>query len=116
MFDNARKTYCEFPGSFWTLMGGTFIDHLGGAMMFPFFAIYITEKFGVGMIVVGTVFAIYSGSSFLGSTVSGALTDKFGRKAMIIFGLVASALSSLVMPFIDSLSVFYGVSFLAGMF
>ena len=116
MLKSARKTYREFPGSFWTLMAGTFIDRLGGAMMFPFFAIYITEKFGVGMIVVGTIFAIYSGSSFLGSTVSGALTDKFGRKAMIIFGLVASALSSLVMPFIDSLQVFYLATFLAGMF
>jgi MFS family permease len=97
-------------------MAGTFIDRLGGAMMFPFFAIYITEKFNVGMVVVGTVFAIFSGSSFLGSTVSGALTDKFGRKAMIIFGLVASALSSLIIPFIDSLRVFYVTSFFVGMF
>jgi MFS family permease len=116
LLENARKTYHEFPGSFWTLMAGTFIDRLGGAMMFPFFAIYITEKFGVGMIVVGAVFAIYSGSSFLGSTVSGAITDKFGRKVMIIFGLVASALSSLVIPFIDSLNVFYAASFLVGLF
>ena len=116
MLNNIRDTYNEFPGSFWTLMGGTFIDRLGGAMMFPFFAIYITEKFGVGMVVVGTVFAIFSGSSFLGSTVSGALTDKFGRKAMIIFGLIASALSSLIIPFIDSLQVFYITSFFVGMF
>ena len=116
MFEKARKTYREFPGSFWTLMAGTFIDRLGGAMMFPFFAIYITEKFDVGMVVVGTVFAIFSVSSFIGSTVSGALTDKFGRKAMIIFGLVASALSSLAMPFVDSINIFYAVSFLAGMF
>ena len=116
MLKNIRDTYNDFPGSFWTLMGGTFIDHLGGAMMFPFFAIYITEKFGVGMVVVGTVFAIFSGSSFLGSTVSGALTDKFGRKSMIIFGLVASALSSLIIPFIDSLQVFYITSFFVGMF
>lgn len=116
MLESARKTYHEFPGSFWTLMAGTFIDRLGGAMMFPFFAIYITEKFGVGMIVVGTIFAIYSVSSFLGSAVSGALTDKFGRKAMIIFGLIASALSSLAMPFIDNLSVFYTASILVGLF
>jgi MFS family permease len=116
MFKSARKTYHEFPGSFWTLMAGTFIDRLGGAMMFPFFAIYITEKFNVGMVVVGTIFAIFSISSFIGSAVSGALTDKFGRKLMIIFGLVASALSSLVMPFIDSLSVFYAASFFIGLF
>lgn len=116
MLNNIQKTYREFPGSFWTLMAGTFIDRLGGAMMFPFFAIYITEKFNVGMVVVGTVFAIFSSSSLLGSMVSGALTDNFGRKSMIIFGLVASALSSLIIPFIDRINVFFVTSFFVGLF
>lgn len=115
MFQRARTVYQEFPGNYWTLMGGVFIDHLGSAMMFPFFAIYITEKFQVGMTVVGSVFALYSISAFLGSAVSGALSDKFGRRSMIIFGLLASALSSLAIPFIADLTVFYFVTVVVGL-
>ncbi|MGD8760192.1 MAG: MFS transporter [Anaerolineales bacterium] len=115
MLTRVKGVFREFPGPFWTLMGGTFIDHLGSAMLFTFFALYITEKFNVGMTTVGTVFAVYSIVAFFGSTMSGALTDKFGRRAMIIFGMLASALSSLVMPFINDLSVFYIVTAVVGL-
>ncbi|NIO07030.1 MAG: hypothetical protein GTO40_03180, partial [Deltaproteobacteria bacterium] len=48
-----RGTYQEYPGQFWILVAGTFIDRLGGALLFPFFTLYITRKFGVGMTTVG---------------------------------------------------------------
>ena len=31
-------------------MSATFIDRVGGALLFPFFALYVTDHFGVGMI------------------------------------------------------------------
>jgi MFS family permease len=68
------------------------------------------------MTTVGTVFAIYSITAFFGSAVSGALSDKFGRRAMVVFGLLASALFSLVIPFISSLPAFYVSTLLVGLF
>ena len=50
-----KDTYEEFPRPFWTLVVVTFIDRLGGALLFPFFALYITSKFGVGMMQVGVL-------------------------------------------------------------
>ncbi len=107
MIKNTQKIYREFPTTFWTLMGSMFIDRLGGALLFPFFALYVTQKFGVGMTEVGILFAVFATANFFGSMVGGALTDKFGRRWMIIFGLIVSALSSLLMGFVSELALFY---------
>jgi len=115
MLTKAKKTYAEFPRTFWTLMAASFIDRLGGALIFPFFSLYITEKFGVGMTQVGYLFAIFSISSLLGSFLGGAMTDKFGRKAMILFGLVVSATSSVLMGIVNDLVQFYSIAALVGL-
>jgi MFS family permease len=115
MLQRARATYNEFPKTFWTLMGASFIDRLGGALLFPFFALYVTQHFGVGMTQVGILFAIFSISGILGSFLGGAMTDKFGRKSMLLFGLVVSALSSLLMAFVSELYVFYSLAAFVGL-
>jgi MFS family permease len=98
-----RSLYYEYRRAFWILVGVTFIDRLGGALLFPFFALYITSKFNVGMSEVGVLFALFFVSSAIGSTLGGALTDRWGRKRMIIFSLLSSSLSTLLMGLVDSI-------------
>jgi len=88
---------------------------LGGALLYPFFALYVTHKFGVGMTEVGVLFAILSGARIIGSFLSGALTDKIGRRSLMIYGLIFSAGSSLLMAFINDMTIFYGVVFFVGL-
>ncbi|TAK13219.1 MAG: MFS transporter [Anaerolineae bacterium] len=104
----------RFPRQFWILMGASFIDRLGGALLFPFFALYVSERFDVGMTVVGGLFAIFAIASQVGGFIGGALADRFGRKSLVLFGLVVSALSSVVMGYVDSLAVFYVVAGIVG--
>ena len=111
-----RNLYREYRRSFWILVGATFIDRLGGALLFPFFALYITQKFNVGMTEVGVLFALFSLSSFIGSFLGGALTDRVGRRRILIFGLLASSFSTLLMGFIESLQAFYVLALIAGIF
>src|SRR5690348_15391680 len=99
--ERARKLYHQYPRTFWVLIAITFIDRIGGALIFPFFALYITSKFHVGMTDVGLLFAAFSFSSFAGSAIGGALTDRFGRKPVIIFGLIASSFSAVLMGLVD---------------
>jgi hypothetical protein len=83
--------------------GGAFLEEItwledethGGTLLFPFFSLYITQKFGVGMTQAGIVLGSFSAFGLVGSMVGGALTDKFGRKSLILFGLVFSAISTL---------------------
>ena len=117
MLSRFRKTYKKFSKDFWLLMVSSFVDVLGGSLIFPFFSLYLTQKFNVGMTEVGTMFLIWAlTSGLIGNTVGGALADKFGRKTNIIFGLIASALSALMMVLIDDLIVFYIVIGVIGIF
>ena len=108
--------YNEYPRAFWTLVIVTFIDRLGGALLFPFFALYITSKFGVGMTEVGVLFALFSVSSFVGVLLGGALSDRMGRKGMVIFSLLSTSISSVIMGLVDSLTAFFTLALIVGIF
>ena len=110
-----KKTIREYPRQFWILVGSSFIDSLGRTILFPFFTLYITKHFGIGMAAAGILLGIFSLSDMFGSLIGGALADKLGRKIMIILGLLLSATSSLVMGFIDSLTVFYFIAVAVGL-
>jgi predicted MFS family arabinose efflux permease len=114
--ERVTALYHEYPRHFWTLVGVTFIDRLGGALLFPFFALYITSKFGVGMTEVGVLFAAFSFSSFLGTMLGGALSDRLGRKGMLVFSLITTSFSSVAMGLVDSLELFYTLALLVGIF
>ncbi len=114
MLANFRKIYHEYPKAFWIYNIIVFIDRFGGFMLYPFFALYLTKKFEIGMSTVGIVFAIFSISGFLGSALGGALTDRVGRKGVIIFSLVLSSLSALGMGFAPTLEIFIAVSVIVG--
>jgi MFS family permease len=107
MINRLSKTYQDFPRSFWILTASTFIDRLGGTLIFPFFSLYVTQKFNVGMTQAGILLAIFSVTGLLGSMIGGALSDRFGRRILVLFGLVISALSSVLMGLVGELSVFY---------
>ena len=69
----------------------SFIDRIGGTLLFPFFSLYITQKFNVGMTEAGYVLGLFRFSGWSGSLLVVHLTDKFGRRNLILFGLVFSA-------------------------
>ena len=112
--EKAKSIYAEYPRSFWTLVVITFIDRVGGAMLFPFFALYLTRKFGVGMTEVGVLFAVFSLSGFISSTFGGALTDRLGRKGIVIFGLIASSFSAVAMGLVDVFEAFFVLALTVG--
>jgi MFS family permease len=111
-----QEIYQEYPKTFWIIMGGMFIDRVGGALIFPFFGLYITSKYNVGMTEVGVLFTILAISSLFGSLIGGALTDKFGRKVMIMAGLVISAVSTLLLAFAPTLEFIYLAGLIVGLF
>ncbi len=117
MLSGFRTTYNKFSKDFWLFMLASFIDMVGGSLIFPFFSLYMTHKFNVGMTEVGTMFLVWAlTSGLIGNTLGGAMADKFGRKTNIIFGLVASALSALLMVVIQDLVFFYVAIAIVGIF
>ena len=117
MLDGFRKTYKKFSKNFWLLMFASFIDMLGRSLIFPFFSLFMTKKFNVGMTEVGMMFLVWAlTSGVIGNVLGGALADRFGRKTNMIFGLIASATSALLMVVIKDLVVFYIAIAIVGIF
>jgi MFS family permease len=115
MFSKIDKIYHEFPGKFWILVGALFIDVIGGTLIHPFFALYFTQKFGVGMAQAGVLLGLFSACGLVGSTIGGALADKFGRKKLILFGLLFSAFSMILIGLVNSLAVMYPLAMFVGL-
>ena len=116
VFANVRKIYNEFPSRFWGVTGVSFIDSVGATLLFPFFALYITQKFGVGMTEAGLVLGTFSISSFVGGIIGGALTDRLGRKKLILFGLVASAITTLALGLVNEFAILFPLAMVIGIF
>lgn len=115
MFARINKIYHEFPRLFWVVVGVSFIDRVGGTLLFPFFALYITQKFNVGMTEAGVLLGISSLFGLVGGTIGGALTDKLGRKQLILFGLVFSAVSTLSFGLVNEIRVLYPLMVVVGL-
>jgi len=113
--ERIRSVYGDYPRQFWVLVFGTFIDTLGRTMLNPFLMLYVTKRFDVGMTEVGMLFGLMSVTSTIGRMLGGALTDRLGRKWMVIFGLVVSGLSSLAMGVVGTFDLFFAVVLFVGL-
>jgi len=115
MLKKLKNTYADFPPLFWIIVVTLFIDSIGSTLLFPFFALYITQKFGVGMTEAGILLGMSSLFGLVGSMIGGALTDRFGRRRLILFGLVFSALSSLLFGFASDVRMLYFLVMIVGL-
>ncbi|HEY2981493.1 MAG TPA: MFS transporter, partial [Anaerolineales bacterium] len=115
MFNRLSEIYNEFPRKFWVVVGVSFIDRIGGTLLFPFFALYITQKFSVGMTQAGLILGMFSVFSLVGSTIGGALTDRFGRRKLILFGLIFSAVSTLSLGLVNDFSALFPLAAVIGL-
>ena len=113
--ENITKVYNSFPRLFWVVVLTRFIDSWGRTILFPFFSLYVTQRFGVGMTQAGILLGLNSFFALAGSTVGGAFTDKFGRRGLIIFGLVFSALSSLSLGLVNDIQMLYPLIIFVGL-
>ncbi len=114
MFSRINKIFHEFPSRFWVVVLASFIDGIGSTLLFPFFALYITQRFSVGMTQAGIILGVFSIFGLIGNVMGGALTDKFGRKRLAIFGLVFSALSMLALGLVNNFAVLFPLAAVIG--
>ena len=115
MFTKLNKIYHEFQRKFWIVVLVAFIDRIGGTLLFPFFSLYITKKFGIGMTQAGIILGVLSAFGLIGSMAGGALTDRFGRRRLILLGLVFSAISTLSFGLANKLAVLYPLVVVVGL-
>jgi len=110
-----RSIYREYPLQFWILVLSVAIDRLGGGILYSFFGLYVTRRFGVGMTAVGLLLGVWSVTSLMGGVLGGALADRLGRRSMLVWGLVVSGLSSVLLGLVGRFEWFFLVNVLLGL-
>lgn len=116
MLKKIKQRYNTYPNSFKILTFATFIDGLGGFLLYPFFSLYLTARFGVGMTEVGYLFSIFSIGSIVGGIAGGALADKYGRRIILLLGLVISGIGSILMGMVNNIFNFFILAGFLGFF
>ncbi|HUP61253.1 MAG TPA: MFS transporter [Thermoanaerobaculia bacterium] len=90
-----------------------FIDLIGFGMVIPFLSYYARE-YGASGTTVGAVVGIYSIMQFLFAPVWGRLSDRVGRRPVILISLTASFAGYLLFAFTRSLTVLFASRVIAG--
>src|SRR5271156_696760 len=78
-----------------------FVDLLGFGIVIPFLPMF-AARMGVGAGAVGPILAVYSLMQLLCAPLLGRISDRVGRRPIIMLGLLGSSLSYLIYGFADS--------------
>ncbi|WP_040227984.1 MFS transporter [Bhargavaea cecembensis] len=95
------------------LMFNMFIAMSGIGLIIPIMPGYL-ETFGAAGQVLGFLIATFAFSQFLFSPLSGNLSDKYGRKKLIVFGLIVFGISQLIFGLAGQLWILFAARFLSG--
>ena len=90
-----------------------FVDLVGFGIVLPLLPLY-ADRFGASGTQIGILVLSYSAAQLLFAPVWGGLSDRFGRRPILIIGLLGSAVSYLVFAYAASLSVLLLSRIMAG--
>jgi multidrug resistance protein len=83
------------PAGFWPIWTTVAIDLVGFGIVSPILGRY-AERFHAGGLTVGLMFASFSVAQMLCAPILGRISDRVGRKPVIIFSLVGTAVGSVI--------------------
>jgi len=101
-----RTERTPLPAGYMTLWTTVALDLVGFGIIVPILGRY-AERFGANGFQVGLLFASYSLAQLVFAPLLGALSDRIGRKPVIVVSLVGTAIGSLVTGAAGSLWVLF---------
>ena len=93
--DVAKKERTPMSAGYWTIWTTVALDLVGFGIVVPILGRY-AERFGASGLQVGLMFASFSVAQMVFAPILGRISDKVGRKPVIVFSLVGTAVGSFV--------------------
>ena len=94
-FDVAKKNRTPMPAGFWPIWTTVALDLVGFGIVVPILGRY-AERYGASGFEVGLLFATFSLAQMVCAPFIGRLSDRIGRKPVIILSLVGTAIGSII--------------------
>ena len=91
-----------------------FIDLMGFGILIPILPTFASKELGISDFDIGILVAIYSLVQFLFNPLLGKLSDKIGRRPIILVSLLLTATSYVIFSFSHSFIMLFASRFLAG--
>ncbi len=99
--------------TFSVLFTTVLLDFVGFALVLPFIFFYV-KSFGATPFIFGLLLASYSIAQFIFTPVWGSLSDRFGRRKIMLFCLLGSGLSFILFGLANSLWLLFLSRIIAG--
>ncbi|MEI7546656.1 MAG: MFS transporter, partial [Actinomycetota bacterium] len=84
-----------FPKGYWTIWFTVALDLIGFGIVVPILGRY-AQRFGASGLTVGLLFTSFSLAQFVCAPLLGRLSDRIGRKPVIVISLIGTAVGSFV--------------------
>src|SRR3989440_9991804 len=83
-----------------------FVNMLGFGIIVPLLPFY-AETFGASPLVIGLLFAVFSLSQLVASPVLGDWSDRYGRRPVLVFSLVGTVISFVMLALAHSITLLF---------
>ncbi len=94
------------PQGFWPVWTAVVVDLLGFGIVIPLLPLY-ASRFGASPLQVGLLFASYSLAQFVFSPIWGKVSDRVGRRPVLLLTIAGSAVGSLVLGLAGSVAILF---------
>ena len=80
-----------YPRQFWLLFWGMLLSTIGSSMIWPFLMIYASERLNLPLTQTASLVTINSTASLIMTFAAGQITDRVGRKMVMVVSLLSNA-------------------------
>jgi MFS family permease len=80
----------QYPRQFWLLFWGMLLSTIGSSMIWPFLMVYASQRLGLPLTQTATLVTLNAAASLAMTFVAGQITDRAGRKLVMVVSLLAN--------------------------
>jgi len=90
-----------------------FVDMLGYGIMLPLLPFYVQAQHG-GAAIAGAMSSLYASAQLFAGPILGSLSDRYGRRRILLLCLIGTSLGYLILGLADSLPIIFLAVFIDG--
>lgn len=97
MFHRLQTVYASYPSRFWLLAACHLLQRTGASFLWPFLSLIVAEQTGAPLERITALYSVQAVASLIGTSVISSLMDRYGRKRLMLAGLVGVSAVTLLL-------------------